>query len=718
MSNTNALMNISGAMDLIKKSSNPLTPIFEAITNSLESFTQRSSNDNFSITVTLFFKKLTTDELQLEQLCFVDNGAGFTEENYRRFREFFDKSKGFHNRGTGRLQYLHAFDQIAVDSIFEKDGMLFQRKLLCDNTSFITAESREEVSEGTDIKTSVFLKQFRGGEAEAEFYSHLSIDELVTSLKRHFILRFYLDSQKEGLEVPTITIKYDVCGDDELVRTIKPDNIPQPEKTGTINVPYCKIVDVEASRAEWEPVSGKSEKISWAHFSIAEEESIRNGIYLCSKDVPVQTVKFDEIGKDDSFNGRRYVTAFYGDVLDNPDNVSHSVDRFTLPHKKEKEQLFNSKDMFFNVNDEYLFIESIEDEVYKSIPGIYEGVVDAKEKHQQGIASIAKAHGIPLKVASVAKIRLSDGEKAITKKLYRAQSESLADRGYKAKKLHESLGSLNPTEDGYQEELRSKVAELSELVDSQNKEELSKYVIRREMLKDVLARILDEQLDYQQKEPEKGRSKDKEGLVHDLIFKRRKQHQLNDLWILDEEFLHFDGCSDIELDKIELPDGTSLLNDIDPEIKAEFGISLKKRPDIYLFANEGKCLIIEFKAPSVELADHVNQMTKYCTLIANYGAVKVTKFYCYLIGEKFNPYVNLDGDYYETVNGDWVRDEKRIMSISNHRDPIASQRLELVQLSSIKDRAHRRNLSFAEKLGLPELLSENQEEEKELISGR
>tara|TARA_R110002073_G_scaffold84612_8_gene201971 strand:+ start:77040 stop:78155 length:1116 start_codon:yes stop_codon:yes gene_type:complete len=362
--------------------------------------------------------------------------------------------------------------------------------------------------------------------------------------------------------------------------------------------------------------------------------------------------------------------------------------------------------MFFDTSGEYLFIESIEDEVYKSIPGIYEGVIDAQERHLKGIASIAKAHGIPIEIASAAKIRLSDGEKTITKKLYKAQSEKLADRGYKAKKLHASLNELNPAKEGYQEDLRSKVAELSDLVDSQNKEELSKYVIRREMVKDVLKKILDQELAYQQTPAPKGKVKDKEGLIHDLIFKRKKQHQLNDLWILDEEFLHFEGCSDLALDQITLPDGRLLLNDINPEVKSTFGISFNKRPDVYLFANEGKCLIIEFKSPDIEISDHINQMTKYCTLIANYGVVKTTKFYCYLIGEKFNPHINLDGDYYETVNGDWVRDEKRIMSISNNREAIAFQRLELVQLSSIHERAHRRNMSFAEQLGLPDLLAD------------
>ena len=40
MSNKKAFINLSGAMDLIKMSNNPLTPIYEAMTNSLEVLAQ------------------------------------------------------------------------------------------------------------------------------------------------------------------------------------------------------------------------------------------------------------------------------------------------------------------------------------------------------------------------------------------------------------------------------------------------------------------------------------------------------------------------------------------------------------------------------------------------------------------------------------------------------------------------------------------------------
>jgi hypothetical protein len=104
------------------------------------------------------------------------------------------------------------------------------------------------------------------------------------------------------------------------------------------------------------------------------------------------------------------------------------------------------------------------------------------------------------------------------------------------------------------------------------------------------------------------------------------------------------------------------------------------------------------------LSDHLNQLTKYCTLIANFGAKKISSFHCYLIGENINPVTDLDGDYKETVNGDWVRPNISIVSTDANRNILANAQIEVIKLSSIHARAHRRNQSFAEKLGIPELL--------------
>jgi len=58
------------------------------------------------------------------------------------------------------------------------------------------------------------------------------------------------------------------------------------------------------------------------------------------------------------------------------------------------------------------------------------------------------------------------------------------------------------------------------------------------------------------------------------------------------------------------------------------------------------------------------------------------------------------------INGDWVRPNISIVTMDANRNTIANAQIEVIRLSSIHNRAHRRNQSFAEKLGIPELLQE------------
>jgi len=702
-------MKLSGAMDLIGKSKNPLAPLYEAITNSLEAISQRifSKSEAPQITIYMRFASLLDETKKLQEIEIVDNGAGFTPESYSRFLAFFDKSKGYDNKGTGRLQFLHRFDEIRIESIYEAEGNKFKRECVCSLEKFVQDEENTPCAADTDFITKICLKapSFEG--EEEVFFDELENSQLMQEIKSQFLLRFYLDAQKENLVMPSISIVFEKDNTEFERMSINSSDIIAPQSTGEIAVPYVKIVDANADKIEWSSVKGKNEKIKWAHFKIPEDDLRKNGVYLCSKDMPVKELTFRQIKKDESVEKHRFLTAFYGEVLDKPENVSDTVDSFKFPLKKETESQVH--DLFFDENEEFLFFDDIKEQINSAIPNIYEKIFKLQENQEKDVEAIARAHGIPLEVASKAKINLTDNEETITKKIFAEQSNRLAGRGYKAKKLYESLSELDPTSNDYQDVLEQKTIELSGLIEEQNKEELSRYILRREMVAGILKRILSEELNYQTAPREKGKRKEKEGLVHDLIFKRKSPDSsvLNDLWILNEEFLHFEGCSELPINQITDSSGKNLLEDITDEQIHKLGIKTERRPDIFLFAEEGKCVIVELKAPDVDLSDHLNQMTKYCNLIANFSAKKFDRFYCYLIGENINPSIDLSGDYEETVNGDWIRADLPIKSLDRNRDTIASSQIEVIQLSSIHQRAHRRNKSFADKLGLPDLLAED-----------
>ena len=465
MSSKTPLMNLEGAMGLIKKSTYPLAPLYEAMTNSLESIAQRTFNENEQgeITVKLHFTGLIDEIKELKKIEVIDNGIGFTEENYKRFIEFFDKSKGYDNRGSGRLQYLHRFEKIEVNSVYFLNTVKHKRLFVCDASRFIHDESNEQATTDDLYATKVVMSECLAEAEEKDFFDNLSIDDILKDITRYFLLRFYLDNQKDGLNAPDITIIF-IKDDNEIERrSLLPSNMPTPQTTGNIDVPYMKIKDAKSDSIEWVKVKDKKETINWAHFKIPEDELYQNGVYLCSKDIPVQSLTFNQIKKKESIDGFRYLTAFYGDVLDKSENVSDSVDSFNFPKKKAVEESIN--DLFFDEKKEYLLTDSIKEKVNKVIPSIYKDVFDLQEEKVKDIESIAKAHGIPLDVASKASINLTDDEQTITRKIYSEQSDRLATKGFQVKKLYESLSTLNPTSDTYQEDLRSKTVDLSNLVE-------------------------------------------------------------------------------------------------------------------------------------------------------------------------------------------------------------------------------------------------------------
>ncbi len=389
---------------------------------------------------------------------------------------------------------------------------------------------------------------------------------------------------------------------------------------------------------------------------------------------------------------------FYGNLFDNKINVNHEVDSFIFPSRKDVEKEIN-EELFHSKGQELIVREDIEGAIIRSLPVIYSDLMEAEKELAKDVATIAEAHGIPAEVAASADVRLGDDEEKITQKLYRKQAEELAERNLDIKRIYEELVSLNPTDENYQEELLHRSSDLLSRIPQQNKEELSRYVIRREMVANVLKLILNQSLEYQRRGRHPGERRDKEGLIHDLIIRRRSDstRELNDLWVLNEEFVHFEGCSDLPISQITLANGEKLLSNISPDVIKD----LKLRPDIFLFVDEGKCILIELKPPDEDLSDHLNQMRKYCNLIANYAAIPITRFYCYLIGEEVSM-ADLPPAYERTVNDDWVLPEEPIRSFdpSQDRRVVGHIYSEIVLLSSVATRAERRNRSFAERLGI------------------
>lgn len=697
--------NLKGMLRLIPASKNTLAPIFEAITNSLESILERNSTDIQRISVTLYFNDFDENQKQLEQIVISDSGAGFNTTSFRRFSELLDNSKGYHNRGTGRLQFLHRFSQLQINSYFEEKNEGYYRMFKCSQDSFIYDEHLEK-STNSQISTTVNLQGFNPQKRDHEYFRTLTLKTFESLIKSQFALRVYLE-KKKGIVFPELTLqfKYAVSTESETV-VLNSDSFPEPSKSGSFSVPYSypKQDDKAKGGIEWLVDKNREpESFNWLVFEFDADSIQSHGAFLCSKDIPVEHIKNPIMNGDNILNGKKKIAAFYGRYLDQPENVNDAVDSFTIKSKSEVKQISSS---LFG-EDSYVYLDDIKKNVGIQLHSIYEELADAKEATGKRVMLLARELGVSSRVAEIAKgkVKINADDETITQILHVELAKIIADKSNQARAVIKELDQLNPTSEDYQKDIEQKSRKLSALVDEQNKEELSKYVVRRELVAKLLDKVINSQLVIQNEIPPKGKRKDKEGIIHDLFFKRKTSGEVNELWILDEEFLHYQGFSEIELSKLTLPDGKTLLQQ-DAFIEMDkLGFKPNQRPDVYLYAGEGKCILLEFKAQDVDLSDYLQQMPKYCNLLANYANVKIEKFYCYLIGENISPIASLN-EYERSVTGSWFRDSIPVKSVDeNNWQTIAHIRMEIIKLSDIAKRAHIRNHSFADKLGLKEMLS-------------
>ena len=159
------------------------------------------------------------------------------------------------------------------------------------------------------------------------------------------------------------------------------------------------------------------------------------------------------------------------------------------------------------------------------------------------------------------------------------------------------------------------------------------------------------------------------------------------------------------MDKIKI-NGVDLikkeLTEAEKDYKERHGRDVgDRRPDILLYPEEGKCIIIELKAPDVDVSDYLNQITRYAMIINNLSdeSFRFKAFYGYLIGEDIDyrsivetvpryeeaPNLGYIFNPYEPVKGLFGRDNGEL-------------RIEVMKYSDILKRAAARNKVFIDKL--------------------
>lgn len=276
------------------------------------------------------------------------------------------------------------------------------------------------------------------------------------------------------------------------------------------------------------------------------------------------------------------------------------------------------------------------------------------------------------------------------------------------KALYDSLESLTPGDTNFKRNFNQKVKTLTTLLPELVRANLSGYIARRKLVLLIFEKAIAKQLlcQKQSKSPktEKGKKNAQiqhEKFLHNIFFSQHSSDpQESNLWLLSDEFIHFSGVSEKRLVDITYKGECVLREDLTEEERETLRHfehdDITSRPDILLFPEEHKCVIIEFKSPDVELQNQVEQVCSYASVLREFSKSKyeITSFYAYLIGEKldFAAFRRRNPEFQESYYFDYLFHPNKPVFGGSRKD--GSMYMEIIQFSTLLERATARNRIF------------------------
>lgn len=678
-----------GILDDVKKSKTALQPVFECFTNALEAIKiKQKSNENYqgNILIKINAVETTAEYTKFKSLSIIDNGIGFNDEEFKRFNTFKQTDKGFKNLGSGRIQYAHSFDTTNIKSIFEQEGKFFEREFVVSKKDdFLTQNAIVKhidckETNKNQIGTTLTFSNLLGN---SQVYDELTEEILKEKLIERYI--HYFCYHKETL--PEIKIEFYVQSELKGETIISKSDIPDIDKTQSIKLQYSIKGKKGVEKID------KTEDFTIDAFKISNKILKNNKLNLVSKGEVIEEspVSLESLAENDSIKGSKYLFLVSSDYIDSRDTNIRGV--LNIPYKNTFE-----KDLFL---EEEILIEDIQEEVNNTINLMYPEIEEIKKSHQEDFEKLKEMFLLDDEIIDEMSFSINDNENSILKKIYEAEAKKTAKLDAEIKESMDNLDKLDTRSPNYAEELEKEINNIIKVIPIQNKKALTRYVARRKLVLDLFDKILARKLEVQQ---QKGNYD--EALIHNLLFQKGSTDTENsDLWIINEDFIYFKGSSEKQLNKLEI-DGERVFKDKFSEEEERYLNSLGenrmiKRPDVLLFPEEGKCIIIEFKTPLVNVSEHLTQIDFYASLIRNYTEDKfqITTFYGYLLGEGIEPrdVIQRVTRYEYSYQFDYLyRPSERVVGFDGRTD--GSIYTEVIKYSTLLKRAKQRNKIFIDKL--------------------
>ena len=454
----------------VKKHSSYFQPIFEAISNSLEA----TSGKDDVITIRINkAKTLNQEQYSFLSVDIIDTGIGFNDDNFGRLRRLYDESKGQNNFGTGRVQYLHFFNNTDIYSVFEEEGLKYKRRIVLSKNFYATQKSviwsseKEVVDIATPIGTMVSF-YYPLNDEDQEKYNELTTIELRDRILIHYLSRFCLN--RDNLQQIKLECYINSIHNKDSDQIITGKDIPQPDYTDSVQVNYSKI-SVDGNTIIKTP---NTEEFIINSYSLPCSIQKRNEVKLTSKNetVEVSGIDFSLIKDSPKINNSYLLFLISSSYLTQQDSdLRGQLAIYSRKDFLKKRNLFSG--------EEQILTDDIEEKVTSSITTHYKSISKVKESFEAQIDELAEMFSLDRTVLNEVGYKAGDSDQSILKKVYEYNADISAKHDAGIKSVMDSLKELTPSSKDFKKKLNEKVKKVSELVPQINRTELVRYISKR-----------------------------------------------------------------------------------------------------------------------------------------------------------------------------------------------------------------------------------------------
>lgn len=447
----------------VKKHSSYFQPIFEAISNSLEA----TSGKDDVITIRINkAKTLNQEQYSFLSIDIIDTGIGFNDDNFGRLRRLYDESKGQNNFGTGRVQYLHFFNNTDIYSVFEEEGLKYKRRIVLSKNFYATQKSviwsseKEVVDIATPIGTMVSF-YYPLNDEDQEKYNELTTIELRDRILIHYLSRFCLN--RDNLQQIKLECYINSIHNKDSDQIITGKDIPQPDYTDSVQVNYSKI-SVDGNTIIKTP---NTEEFIINSYSLPCSIQKRNEVKLTSKNetVEVSGIDFSLIKDSPKINNSYLLFLISSSYLTQQDSdLRGQLAIYSRKDFLKKRNLFSG--------EEQILTDDIEEKVTSSITTHYKSISKVKESFEAQIDELAEMFSLDRTVLNEVGYKAGDSDQSILKKVYEYNADISAKHDAGIKSVMDSLKELTPSSKDFKKKLNEKVKKVSELVPQINRTEL------------------------------------------------------------------------------------------------------------------------------------------------------------------------------------------------------------------------------------------------------